>query len=59
MNTQRTTKEVSVENPDQHWEYVNVKNKRVLDLGCGDFLIGNKTYDNLDITYYGYDALKK
>ncbi len=37
MNNQRIVKEISVENPDQHWEYVNVKDKRVLDLGCGDF----------------------
>ena len=41
MNKQRVVKEISVENPDQHWEYVNVKDKRVLDLGCGDF--GNAT----------------
>ena len=41
MNKQRIIKEISVENPDQHWEYVNVKGKRVLDLGCGDF--GNAT----------------
>ena len=41
MNEQRVVKEISVENPDQHWEYVNVKDKRVLDLGCGDF--GNAT----------------
>ena len=41
MNKQRILKEVSVENPDQPWEYVNVKGKRVLDLGCGDF--GNTT----------------
>jgi hypothetical protein len=31
----------------------------ISDLGCGDFLIGNKIYDNLDITYYGYDAYEK
>jgi hypothetical protein len=37
MNKQKIIKEVSVENPDQHWEYINVKGKRVLDLGCGDF----------------------
>jgi hypothetical protein len=28
---------VDVENPEIHWEYVNVESKRVLDLGCGDF----------------------
>jgi len=30
-------KKVNSEDPNYHWEYVNVKNKRVLDLGCGDF----------------------
>jgi hypothetical protein len=28
---------VNVENPEFHWEFINVKGKRVLDLGCGDF----------------------
>lgn len=30
-------KKVNSEDPKYHWEFVNVKNKRVLDLGCGDF----------------------
>lgn len=30
-------KKVNSEDPNHHWEFVNVKNKRVLDLGCGDF----------------------
>lgn len=41
MDKQKIVKEIFVENPDQHWEYVNVEGKRVLDLGCGDF--GNAT----------------
>lgn len=28
-------KQVNNENPNQHWEFVNVKEKTVLDLGCG------------------------
>jgi hypothetical protein len=34
-------KEVSSEDPNHHWKYVNVSGKRVLDLGCGDH--GNAT----------------
>jgi len=30
-------RKVNSEDPNYHWEFVNVKNKRVLDLGCGDF----------------------
>jgi len=30
-------KKVNSEDPKYHWEFVNVKSKRVLDLGCGDF----------------------
>lgn len=41
MDKQKIVKEIFVENPDQHWEYINVEGKRVLDLGCGDF--GNAT----------------
>jgi hypothetical protein len=32
---------IDTENPETHWEFVNVHGKRVLDLGCGDF--GNAT----------------
>ena len=28
---------IDVEEPHIHWEHINVQNKRVLDLGCGDF----------------------
>lgn len=30
-------KKVNSEDPNYHWEFVNVKGKKVLDLGCGDF----------------------
>lgn len=30
-------KQINSEDPVLHWEYVNVKDKIVLDLGCGDF----------------------
>jgi len=33
--------------------------RTVVDLGCGDFQCGNQTYDELDITYTGYDVYKK
>jgi len=33
--------------------------KSVVDLGCGDFRIGPALYDDLDITYTGYDAYDK
>jgi hypothetical protein len=35
----------------------NIKN--IIDLGCGDFRCGKLIYDDLDITYSGYDAYKK
>lgn len=31
----------------------------IVDLGCGDFRCGHILYDDLDITYTGYDAYKK
>jgi len=33
--------------------------KTVVDLGCGSFLNGSLIYDNIDITYIGYDTYKK
>jgi len=33
--------------------------KTVVDLGCGDFKCGKLIYDDLDVTYTGYDAYKK
>ena len=33
--------------------------KRVTDLGCGDFKCGKLIYDDLDISYTGYDTYKK
>ena len=33
--------------------------KHVIDLGCGDFLCGSLIYDDLDITYVGYDPTVK
>ena len=33
--------------------------KSVVDLGCGDFLIGEEIYEDLKIEYTGYDAYKK
>lgn len=35
----------------------NIKN--IVDLGCGDFLCGKLIYDDLDISYTGYDAYNK
>jgi hypothetical protein len=35
----------------------NIKN--IVDLGCGDFRCGKLIYDDLDITYTGYDTYKK
>lgn len=35
----------------------NIKN--IVDLGCGDFRIGKLLYDDLNITYTGYDTYKK
>ena len=34
-------KEVTSEDPQHHWKYINVRGKRVLDLGCGNH--GNAT----------------
>lgn len=33
--------------------------KSIVDLGCGDFRCGKLIYDDLDVTYTGYDAYKK
>src|ERR1700722_17257117 len=33
--------------------------KKVVDLGCGDFRCGPLIYNDLDISYTGYDAYKK
>ena len=33
--------------------------KSVVDLGCGDFLIGEEIYKDLKINYTGYDAYKE
>ena len=35
----------------------NIKN--IVDLGCGDFKCGKLIYDDLDISYTGYDTYKK
>jgi hypothetical protein len=35
----------------------NIKN--IVDLGCGDFKCGTLIYDDLDISYTGYDVYKK
>ena len=35
----------------------NIRN--IVDLGCGDFRIGKLLYDDLNITYTGYDTYKK
>lgn len=35
----------------------NIKN--IVDLGCGDFFCGKMIYDDLDISYTGYDTYKK
>ena len=32
--------------------------KKVIDLGCGDFICGPYIYSDLDITYRGYDVYK-
>ena len=34
------------------------KIKNVVDLGCGDFRCGPLIYDDLDVSYTGYDAYK-
>lgn len=33
--------------------------KTIVDLGCGDFRCGKLIYNDLDITYTGYDAYEK
>ena len=33
--------------------------KTIVDLGCGDFQCGKLIYDDLDVSYTGYDAYKK
>ena len=35
----------------------NIKN--IVDLGCGDFICGKLIYDDLDISYTGYDTYLK
>ena len=42
-------------------KYFITKNniKTVVDLGCGDFRCGKLIYDDLNISYTGYDAYKK
>jgi len=35
------------------------KVKSIVDLGCGDFKCGRLIYDDLDISYTGYDVYKK
>jgi hypothetical protein len=40
-------------------DFIKEKNiQTVVDLGCGDFRCGPTLYDDLDITYHGYDAYK-
>jgi hypothetical protein len=33
--------------------------RSIVDLGCGDFRIGRLLYNDLNITYHGYDTYKK
>jgi hypothetical protein len=33
--------------------------KSVVDLGCGDFLIGEEIYEDMNLNYTGYDAYEK
>lgn len=33
--------------------------RKVIDLGCGDFVAGDIIYRDLDVSYVGYDAYKK
>jgi hypothetical protein len=37
---------------------INNNIKSVVDLGCGDFRCGELIYNDLDVTYTGYDAYK-
>ena len=40
--------------------FINENNiKTVVDLGCGNFKCGPSIYEDLDITYTGYDTYKK
>jgi len=38
---------------------VNNNIKSIVDLGCGDFECGTSIYDNLNISYTGYDVYNK
>ena len=38
---------------------INNRITSVVDLGCGNWLSGKKIYDNLNISYTGYDAYEK
>ena len=38
---------------------IDNKIKTVVDLGCGDFRCGKLIYDELDVSYTGYDTYKK
>ena len=41
-------------------KFINDNNiKNIVDLGCGDFRCGTLIYDDLDISYTGYDTYKK
>ena len=41
-------------------EFIQKNNiKSVVDLGCGDVRCGHLIYDDLDVTYTGYDTYKK
>jgi len=37
---------------------INNKINSVVDLGCGDFLIGEEIYKDMNLNYIGYDAYK-
>ena len=41
----------------QFIRYHNIKS--IVDLGCGDFRCGKLIYDELDVSYTGYDTYKK
>ena len=32
---------------------------KIVDLGCGDFIIGRLLYDDINVSYTGYDVYKK
>jgi len=40
-------------------KFINNNIKNVTDLGCGDFKCGKLIYNNLNITYTGYDVYEK